>query len=147
MLRINNGSRALLRVCVRPVFYLFVKTMFAFVFALAGLFAGWMCDWWVHGAKLTLIEHATHAQNKTRCVERICFGLHPTPTHKKEICNHLARVFRSCARRRNKPAASSRAMMTTDAHSITSKMLFPERSISQFLISTSVSTTGTNPQR
>ena len=70
-----------------------------------------------------------------------------THTQKKENCNHLARVIRSCARRRNKPAASSRAMMTTDAHSITSKMLFPERSISQFLISTSLSTTWTNPHR
>ena len=39
------------------------------------------------------------------------------------------------------PSASSWAMMTVGAHTITSKMLFPERSISQFLISTSFSTT------
>ena len=29
----------------------------------------------MHGAKLTLIEHETHAQKQTRRVERFCFGL------------------------------------------------------------------------
>ena len=52
----------------------------------------------MHGAKLTLIEHATHAQKQTRCVERICFRLHPTqytPTFRATVSCRLGRTDRA----------------------------------------------------
>ena len=64
----------------------------------------------MHGAKLTLIEHATHAQKQTCCVERICFGLHPTqytPTFRATVSCRLGKTDRA-GRKRQCPYSENR---------------------------------------